>query len=498
MTDTPSSHAAAVASEHEPIAAIAARQCVAARPLDDVLGAAVAGAGDARDGHRSFPDGVVARPVALAAAARPRRRPGRVRAARAERRSIRSRGFACPPLPTRLAGSTAAAVCAIARRPPSPTSLPSPRRIRIRSRCGTRTSNALAAARAFKAGWPSPRIAARDPYAVRGLVLVAVVATFVAAGGEHWKRIAAAFDWQGEVLPANFRVDAWVTPPSYTGKPPIILAGIHPGETGTADGETNRTGLCSGRQYAHRSRDRQARSRRFQQRRRTPATKRTSVRRPSAQEYRFKITGTGTATLRGAGDDLTWAFNAIPDKPPTIALAKDPGATKLRLAAVVLPARRRLWRDRSAGDVSRAKMAERAAAARVRCTGRRILRWCCRRRAPRNGVGQTIKDLTDHPWAGAEVVMTLVARDEGGNEGKSEPFTFRLPERVFTKPLARALVEQRRNLALDAGARPQVTTRSMRLPWRRKSSRPTPEFISGCARSSGRWFAPKPTTTCAT
>ena len=76
----------------------------------------------------------------------------------------------------------------------------------------------------------------------------------------------------------------------------------------------------------------------------------------------------------------------------------------------------------------------------------------------KNGVGQTIKDLTDHPWAGAEVVMTLVARDEGGNEGKSEPFTFRLPERVFSKPLARALVEQRRNLALDAGARPLVTT----------------------------------------
>jgi uncharacterized protein (TIGR02302 family) len=55
-------------------------------------------------------------------------------------------------------------------------------------------------------------------------------------------------------------------------------------------------------------------------------------------------------------------------------------------------------------------------------------------------------------------VMTLVARDEAGNEGKSEPFAFRLPERIFTKPLARALVEQRRNLALDAGARPLVTT----------------------------------------
>ena len=76
----------------------------------------------------------------------------------------------------------------------------------------------------------------------------------------------------------------------------------------------------------------------------------------------------------------------------------------------------------------------------------------------RNGVGQTIKDLTDHPWAGAEVEMTLTAKDDGGNEGKREPFAFRLPERAFSKPLARALVEQRRDLALDANARPLVVT----------------------------------------
>jgi len=90
---------------------------------------------------------------------------------------------------------------------------------------------ALNAARALKSGWPSPRVARRDPYALRALVLIACVATFFAAGGERWKRITAAFDWHGVVLPANFRVDAWVIPPVYTGKPPVILPGIHPGET---------------------------------------------------------------------------------------------------------------------------------------------------------------------------------------------------------------------------------------------------------------------------
>src|SRR5262249_51127362 len=74
----------------------------------------------------------------------------------------------------------------------------------------------------------------------------------------------------------------------------------------------------------------------------------------------------------------------------------------------------------------------------------------------RNGVGQMIKDITEHPWAGVDVVMTLTARDEANNEGRSQPHELRLPERPFSKPLARALIEQRRALALDGGAKDKV------------------------------------------
>src|SRR6185437_15410838 len=55
-------------------------------------------------------------------------------------------------------------------------------------------------------------------------------------------------------------------------------------------------------------------------------------------------------------------------------------------------------------------------------------------------------------------MLTLVARDEGGNEGRSEPRELQLPQRIFVKPLARALIEQRRNLALDAETKPVVLT----------------------------------------
>src|SRR5205085_11636239 len=74
----------------------------------------------------------------------------------------------------------------------------------------------------------------------------------------------------------------------------------------------------------------------------------------------------------------------------------------------------------------------------------------------RNGARHTTKGLADHPWAGAEVVLTLTARDEAGNEGSTAPFEFKLPERIVVKPLARALIEQRRTLALDAEAKPRL------------------------------------------
>ncbi len=321
----------------------------------------------------------------------------------------------------------------------------------------THVERTLAAARAFRVGWPSPRIAWRDPYALRGLVLIACIATFIAAGGEHWKRVAAAFDWQGVVLPANFRVDAWVTPPAYTGRPPLILAGMHPGDPARPTGEagepvsvpagstlvvratgkldvdvSGKGGVIPAKEAVH-----------------APA---------GTQEYRFKIAATGTATLRGAGDDLTWAFNAIPDKPPTIALAKDPE----QQARGSLLLSYRLEDDYGVTEAqatfARKDPPTTKDAGPHPLYGPPDFALVLPQARTRKGVGQTIKDLSDHPWAGADVVMTLIARDEGGNEGKSEPFAFRLPERVFTKPLARALVEQRRNLALDAGTRPLVIT----------------------------------------
>jgi uncharacterized protein (TIGR02302 family) len=73
---------------------------------------------------------------------------------------------------------------------------------------------------------------------------------------------------------------------------------------------------------------------------------------------------------------------------------------------------------------------------------------------PRNratsGKARQNRDLTSHPWAGAKVTITLEAKDDLGQTGLSAPHQMTLPGRNFTHPLALALVEQRRILALDA------------------------------------------------
>ncbi len=176
------------------------------------------------------------------------------------------------------------------------------------------------------------------------------------------------------------------------------------------------------------------------------------------EEHRFKITATGTATLRGVGDDLTWAFNVIPDKAPTIALTKDPEQQRRGSLLLSYHVEDDYGVTQAQATFVRKDETPAEREGRHPLFGPPEFPLVLPQSRTRNGVGQTIKDLTDHPWAGAEVTMTLVAHDEGGNVGKSEPFSFRLPERVFTKPLARALIEQRRNLALDANARPLVIT----------------------------------------
>jgi uncharacterized protein (TIGR02302 family) len=305
----------------------------------------------------------------------------------------------------------------------------------------------LASIKRIRAGLPSPRLAIHDPWALRGLVVVLMVATFIAAGSDRLSRVAAAFDWDGLFSGANVRVDAWITPPAYTGRPPVILSASTNRNVPQADsaaisiptgstlivrtsGSTLDVNLGGGIAEA-------------------PVTDKVPQ---GSSERHFAITGDATAHIRSPSGQPQWIFKALPDQPPTIALAKDPE----RQAKGGLLLSYKLEDDYGVTEAHAHFAARGADAAAQPLFDAPDYALGLPNARTRKGVGQTVKDLSENPYAGADVTLTLTAKDEAGNEGRSEPFDMKLPERLFLKPLARALIEQRRILALDANQKPLV------------------------------------------
>ncbi|WP_424628142.1 TIGR02302 family protein [Bradyrhizobium sp. SYSU BS000235] len=308
----------------------------------------------------------------------------------------------------------------------------------------------LASIKRIRAGLPSPRLALHDPQALRALVVMLMVATFIAAGSDRLSRVLAAFDWDGTFTAANVRVDAWVTPPAYTNRPPVILSGSTTKEAQHAD--AGPVTVPSGSTLIVRSSGGRLDVAAGGGVTEVPVTENAPQ---GTNERRFNITGGGTAHVRAPSGQPQWTFKAVADRAPTISLAKDPErqargslllSYKLEDDYGVTEAHAQFAPRRTEGDGDDAQPLFDPPQITLGLPNART----------RNGVGQTIKDLSENPYAGADVTLTLTAKDEAGNEGHSEPFEMRLPERLFVKPLARALIEQRRNLALDANQKPLV------------------------------------------
>ncbi|MCL2384531.1 MAG: TIGR02302 family protein, partial [Alphaproteobacteria bacterium] len=309
----------------------------------------------------------------------------------------------------------------------------------------------------LRTGGPEPRLPERDRFALRGLVLVGLVAMAFVAGPEKFARLQAAFDWRFTLADGpGYRVDAWIDPPAYTGKTPLVLklaAGsfftapepqkieapvgsiivIHAPQGqldlsfkgALAEAAKEKAGLAQGASV--------------------PAVGRPKE---TLSETRLALRGDATLALDRSGTPLgTFELHALPDAPPTIALSAVP---KLNL-------RGSLTLKYKVADDYGVIRAEARFADPVLPGGRPTQRSLVEppkmelRLPPPpdlSGEAETTADLSEHPWAGSRVKLTLVAQDEGGNEGKSETVEITLPQKPFSNPLARALVEQRRNLIL--------------------------------------------------
>ena len=298
---------------------------------------------------------------------------------------------------------------------------------------------------------PSPRALEQDPHALRaGAVLLAIVAA-VAAGPERMTRLKAAFIWDGvPALSAATRLDAWIDPPAYTGRPPIVMTD----ETrGASSGATRNFAAPVGSLVMVRASVASALEASADGGLAPQAPDRTPDEKGKTGDLdrRFVLKGTGRLTL----GRTTFEIVALPDLPPKIELLEQP-KSNLRGSLTFF--------YRTDDDYGVVEAEARFATPEIE--GRPVYSHPLVE-APRvalalppdpKGLGEarTTADISGSPWAGARISLTLHARDEGGNEAATAPISIYLPQRNFARPLARALVEQRRNLVLRPEARSRV------------------------------------------
>ncbi|MEM7499276.1 MAG: TIGR02302 family protein [Pseudomonadota bacterium] len=310
-----------------------------------------------------------------------------------------------------------------------------------------RAERALAALRARKADL---KLAGLDIWAFRLFAPVVLFAGLIGANGAWVERLGTLLappvpPAMAATAPAFERVplaEAWVIPPAHTGVGTVYL-----------DRETASFTLPEGSDLTLRVTDLEA----------TPTVASPGVESDlglqslgaGLHELRGKLAVSGPLTVMNGEEEMAnWTITVTPDETPEIALDGEPsgtfaGALELGFEASDDYGVTSAWSEIvPPGGIEPGKgLVDEAItfALPLPITG-----------DPRQVKDRAMEDLSEHPLAGGEVEMVLKAEDGAGQIGESETITFTLPGRRFSNPLARALVEQRRDLALEFARAPRV------------------------------------------
>ena len=325
----------------------------------------------------------------------------------------------------------------------------------------------------LKPSWPMPRTDRKDPYAVRSALVLVLIVAALAAGPNRWDRVASAFSPAARTTTAPLRLDAWVTPPIYTGVAPIVLAdGSEPvgagNETVRALSVPERSELIV-RAYAPHGQSVSLVSQADDgSQATTVAPKATGSQ--GLLEFNLALTTPGSADVKVGGNIVAkWRFDLIKDASPQISLMGSPtttprGALRLTFRAtddhgVASAEARFVLADAKAAAAATPESVPELDGGKTKSnllTEAPLMPLPLPRVNAKQVEGKSTQDLTAHPWAGLKVRMTLAARDQAGQVGLSEPYEFILPERNFTKPLAKAVVEQRKKLVREPDSAERV------------------------------------------
>ena len=289
-----------------------------------------------------------------------------------------------------------------------------------------------------------PRV---DPWAARALVLLLLVVGVVEARGDFGARLLRAVSpgtATATVLPVD--VTMWVTPPTYTRRPPLTIEQTRRAER--LDVPVGSEAVVQLHNLAPSGKPR-------------PEVRFNGVVQELANlgdrsgEARLTLETAGLLeVLPPSGEPLAhWQVLVLPDMPPSISFTEPPRATHRRVLEVGYRATDDYGVRRVAMDfalVDRPSEADSVVLAEPA-------------RAPQELASTAYNDLTAHPLAGLEVELQLVAIDGMGQEGRSEAVRMVLPERHFEHPLARAVVAERRRLVREPQERNEVIDRLERM-----------------------------------
>ena len=323
---------------------------------------------------------------------------------------------------------------------------------------------------------PRPDVARRDPVAWRYASLLAAFAAFFVAGPEWQGRLLAAFDWQTPPVPqVPPRIDAWVDPPSYTGRAPIFLSRAEKPDApdqkiAVPVGSTivvrvtppDGMSIETNGQFEAKTAEAKTAEAKTVEAKATDAKPSAPVRpaqkpavagaAPTSLEQRYTVAGDGSVTVRSGSRVISsYALSAIPDKAPSVAFLGLERATK----GDGLTLKYRVEDDYGvAGGVATFEALPGKDGSAHRTLGEApSIALVIPGTSGAPAEAEVSADLSDHPWAGTKVRIKLSVKDDPGQVGESAPAEVVIPQRPFSNPLAKALVEQRRSIVMNPDER---------------------------------------------
>ena len=282
----------------------------------------------------------------------------------------------------------------------------------------------------------------KDPCALRFALVISIGILAIFAEGDIAERLERSVqpNWGDDGSDLSVAADAWVTPPEYTGYPPIFLTSgaDDPGRSALRTVKVpKRSKLMA--QVTGGGNDTlllvDDKSQKF--------TKKTG---DIAQIERI-LSKSGKLAIRDSGRILAgWKIEIIPDEPPAVEFVREPVKSKRNTLRFHFSGQDDYGVVKIVASIRRHSLFEAAKKDRDAKYEKHIFEV----ELPLPGTNARdfsatiFKDLTAHRWAGLPVEVQLIATDASGQTGKSEKIETVLPERRFNHPVAQIIIQERK------------------------------------------------------